>query len=54
MFRIASSSIGLAGSEEQIYVSRQSPKMASESFIYALLLFLSLFLKLFPLSAPVL
>ena len=42
------SSISLTGSEEQINFSKQSPKMlkmASESFIYALLLFLSLFLK---------
>ena len=40
--------ISLAGSEEQINFSRQSPKMlkmASESFIHALLLFLGLFLK---------
>ena len=48
------SSISLAGSEEQIYVSQQSPKMASESFFYALLLLLSLFLEIFPLGAPVL
>ena len=49
------SSISLPGSEEQINVSQQSPKMlkmASESFIHALLLFLVLFLKYFPLRAP--
>ena len=49
MFRIASSSIILAGSEEQINFSQQSPKMlkmASKSFIHALLLFLGLFLKI--------
>ena len=49
MFRIASSSISLAGSEEQINFSQQSPKMlkmASKSFIHALLLFLGLFLKI--------
>ena len=51
MFRIASSSISLAGSEEQINFSQQSPKMlkmASESLIHALLLFLGLFLKISP------
>ena len=40
-------SISLAGSGEQINVSQQSPKMlkmASESFIHTLLLFLGLFL----------
>ena len=49
MSRIASSSISLAGSEEQINFSQQSPKMlkmASKSFIHALLLFLGLFLKI--------
>ena len=43
------SPISLAGSEEQINFSQQSPKMlkmASESFIHALLLFLGLFLKI--------
>jgi len=43
------SSINLAGSEEQINVSQQSPtmlRMASESFIYTLLLFLGLLLKI--------
>ena len=43
------SSISLAGSEEQINFSQQSPKMlkmASESFIHVLLLFLALFLKI--------
>ena len=43
------SSISLAGSEEQINFSQQSPKMlkmASESFIHVLLLFLDLFLKI--------
>ena len=43
------SSISLAGNEEQIHYSQQSPKMlklASESFIHALLLFLGLFLKI--------
>ena len=43
------SSISLARSEEQINFSQQSPKMlkmASESFIHALLLFLGLFLKI--------
>ena len=43
------SSISLAGSEEQINFSQQSPKMlkmASETFIHALLLFLGLFLKI--------
>ena len=43
------SSISLAGSVEQINFSQQSPKMlkmASESFIHALLLFLGLFLKI--------
>ena len=37
------------GNEEQIYFPRKSPKMlkmASESFIHALLLFLGLFLKI--------
>ena len=41
--------ISLAGSEEQINFSQQSPKMlkmALESFIHALLLFLGLFLKI--------
>ena len=44
------SSISLAGSEEQINVSQQSPKMlkmASEGFFHALLLFLRLFLKIY-------
>ena len=44
-----SSSISLAGSEEQVNFSQQSPKMlkmASESFIHALLLFLGLFHKI--------
>ena len=43
------SSISLAGSEEQINFSQQSPKMlkmASESCVHALLLFLGLFLKI--------
>ena len=43
------SSISLAGSEEQINFSQQSPKMlkmASETFIHASLLFLGLFLKI--------
>ena len=43
------SSISLAGSEEQINFSQQSPKvlkMVSESFVHALLLFLRLFLKI--------
>ena len=43
------SSISLAGSEEQINFSQQSPnmrKMASESFIRAFLLFLGIFLKI--------
>ena len=43
------SSISPAGSEEQMIFSQQSPKMlkmASESFIHALLLFLGLFLKI--------
>ena len=43
------SSISLAGSKEQINFSLQSPKMfkmASESFIHALLLFLGLFLHI--------
>ena len=55
MSRIASSSISLAESEEQMNFSHQSPKilkMASKSFIHALLLFLGLFLKNFPLGAP--
>ena len=42
-------SISLARSEEQINFSQQSPKMlkmASETFIHALLLFLGLFLKI--------
>ena len=46
------SSISLAGSEEQINVSQQSPKilkMASEDFFHALLLFLRLFLKMYRL-----
>ena len=41
--------ISLAGSEEQINFSQQSPKMlkmALESFIHALFLFLGLFLKI--------
>ena len=45
----AGNSISLAGSEELINFSQQSPKMfkmASESFIHALLLFLCLFLKI--------
>ena len=49
MSRIASSSISLAGSEERINFSLQSPKMLkmpSKRFIYALLLFLGLFLKI--------
>ena len=43
------SSISLQGSEEQLNVFQQSPKMlkmASESLIHALLLFLVLFLKI--------
>ena len=43
------SSTSLAGSGEQINISQKSPKMlkmASESFIHALLLFSSLFLKI--------
>ena len=43
------SSISPAGSEEQMIFSQQSPKMlkmASESFIHALLLFSGLFLKI--------
>ena len=43
------SPISLAGSEEQINFSQQSPKMlkiVSESCIHALLLFLGLFLKI--------
>ena len=43
------SSISLAGSEEQIHFSQQSPKMlkmASESSIHALLLLLGLFVKI--------
>ena len=43
------SSISLPGSEEQLNVFHQSPKMlkmASESIIHALLLFLVLFLKI--------
>ena len=43
------SSISLAGSEEQINFSQQSPKMlkmASEISVHALLLFLGLFLKI--------
>ena len=50
------SSISLAGSEEEINFSQQSPKtlkMASESFIHALLLFLGLFSQNFPLGTPV-
>ena len=42
--------ISLAGNEEQINFSQQSPKMlkiASDVFIRAFLLFLSLFLKIF-------
>ena len=49
MSRIASSSISLAGSEEQINFSQRSPKvlkMASKSSNRALLLFLGLFLKI--------
>ena len=45
------SSISLQGSEEQLNVFQQSPKMlkmASESLIHALLLFLGLFLKISP------
>ena len=55
MSRIASSSISLAGSEERINFSQQSPKMlkmASKSFIHALLLLLGLSLKISPLGAP--
>ena len=47
---LAGNSISPAGSEEQINVSQQSPKMlkmALEIFIHALLLFLGLFLKSF-------
>ena len=46
---VGNSSISLAGSEEQIDFCQQSPKilkMASESFILALLLLLGLFLKI--------
>ena len=42
-------SISLAGSEEQIILFQQSPKMLkidSENFIHALLMFLGLFLKI--------
>ena len=48
MSRIASSSISLAGSEERINFSQQSPKMLkmASKFIHALLLFLGLFLKI--------
>ena len=45
-----------AGIEEQINFSQQSLimlKMASESFIQALLLFLGFFFQNFPLGAPV-
>ena len=48
------SSTSLAGSGEQINFSQKSPKMlkmASESFIHALLLFSSLFLKI-PAGCP--
>ena len=44
--------ISLAGSEEQMNFSQQSPKMfkiASDIFIHAFLLFLGLFLKIFRL-----
>ena len=47
---LAGNSISPAGSEEQINISQQSPKMlkmALEIFIHALLLFLGLFLKSF-------
>ena len=50
------SSISLAGSEEQIIFFQQSPKMlkmASETFIHALLLFFRSFSQNFPLGAPV-
>ena len=49
MSGIASSSISVAGSEEQINFSQQTPKilkMASESFYSCFLLFLGLFLKI--------
>ena len=49
------SSISLADSEEQINFPQQSPKllkMASESFIHALFLFLGLFAIFFPLGTP--
>ena len=48
-FLAGNSSISLAGSEEQIILFQQSPKMlkiVSENFIHALLLFLGLFLKI--------
>ena len=46
---VGNSSISLAGSEEQMYFSQQCPKIlkvASQSFIHTLLLFLGLFLKI--------
>ena len=48
--------ISLAGSEEQMNFSQQSPKMfkiASDIFIHAFLLFLGLFFQNFPLGVPV-
>ena len=52
---LAGNSISPAGSEEQINISQQSPKMlkmALEIFIHALLLFLGLFLKSFRWVPP--
>ena len=49
------SSISLAGSEEQINVSQQSPKMlkmASEGFFHALLLLFTSFSQNLTLGAP--
>ena len=49
MLLVENSSISLAGSEEQIMFFQQSPKMpkiVSENFIHALLLFLGHFLKI--------
>ena len=56
MSRVVSSSISLAGSEEQKTFSQQSPKMLkmdSKSFIHAFFVVFRSFSQNFPLGAPV-
>ena len=54
MFRIASSSISLAGSEEQINFSQQSPKMLKwlQKALFMLCCCFSVFFSKFPVGCP--